>query len=60
MNIIIEQESCKCAFCKWRTDLRCDAFPKQIPIDILSGETIHNKIDQRQKGKNIFKKVEFA
>lgn len=40
--------------------MRCDAFPKQIPIDILSGETIHNKIDQRQKGKNIFKKVEFA
>ena len=44
-----------CLFCKhFKKDSSCKAFPKGIPLAILSGEVEHLKIDPKQEGSTVF------
>lgn len=45
----------QCAMCKYfHGSCTCKAFPKGIPIDLLSGESVHNKIRKGQVGTTVY------
>lgn len=45
----------QCATCKYLTGCtKCKAFPDGIPIDLLSGKSVHNKIRKGQVGTTVY------
>lgn len=48
----------KCCQCRYfeEYDLFCRAFPAGIPDEYLSGDKIHDQIDERQVGNSILRK----
>lgn len=48
-----------CTSCKYFNvmSMKCDAFPESIPIEYLSGEKKHNKIDKHQEGDFIYQQI---
>jgi hypothetical protein len=40
--------------CKRLDNIYCVAFPEGIPLEVLSGKIIHNKIIPGQEGNYIF------
>ena len=44
-----------CLFClHYRGLLKCDAYPKGIPNDILEDEALHDRVFSDQKGSQVF------
>ena len=56
MKEVEAAEQAMCTRCKWldEEELICDAYPSGIPVEILRGVVIHNKVQDYQTGDFIF------
>jgi hypothetical protein len=59
MKDFIRAESSKCSFCAHIFDdgFYCKAYPWGIPVDIIEGERVHNRVQEDQEGVRIFEEV---